>query len=232
MKNRNLPLLKGLLLLACGLGLFFQTNVARADVVKRPENLPPLLKQRFVLDGKFETGLSFGMEVASKFEQHYSPGLLFVYHFTEELAIGLLGRFDIAKDKDLKQAVLSKSTDITKELSNTTKFVFDGIGFFQYNPMYGKFNLGSELSFNYNLYIELGAGIVSTNKTVLGGDADGTTKSGTTPVYVWAVGFRYWIIDNLVVRLGLRDYLFSESVDGKGQMNDYMFGDFGVNFIF
>lgn len=116
----------------------------------------------------------------------------------------------------------------TDEFANDNQLRYGGFALARFAPIYGKFNLASEVSVHFQAYLLGGAGVASVHRESVNLCADpGTTTCQTyqqsdaiKPVGEIGGGFRFYLGRTWSLRAEVRGYLFSSSYKQANDLTD------------
>jgi outer membrane beta-barrel protein len=188
--------------------------------------------------GRFEVGANFGFSMLAKLVDHYNLNVSAGYNFMDALAAELRVGYAITQHTGLATDISEKFFAQSKtavpnatDLTDLWEMNFNAIVGLRWQPVYGKLGLMAELPVHFQFYLWVGGGVAmlsrtsvvicnregknpETNKNAclqfLQGE-DGTSPSRVGPLVSLAVGFRFFLTDNHVVRFEFRDWSWIDS---------------------
>jgi outer membrane beta-barrel protein len=195
------------------------------------EGSPPqnVVQNRFFLKSeRFEITPSLGYVPNNPFVKRYVGGVMFAYHFTEELATEATVMYapDLGED-DLKQL-----TSTLVQIANDTgegafqqpldKMVLGATFNVRWAPVYGKLNLIGEGVLNFDFYGTAGLGLLSSQQyyATYGDETDPVelqdVGSIAHPNVNLGVGFNFFLSSSVALKIDGRSYLY---IDKKPDYN-------------
>ncbi len=190
----------------------------------------------FNVEGRFEAGANVGLSMLSRLVDHYNLNVSAGYNFMDSLAVELRvgyaisGHTGLADDIAKKFFVQSKTAIPTaSDLSDLWEMKFNAVIGLRWQPIYGKLGLMAELPVHFQFYVWLGGGVAMLDRTsVVICNQEGLVKNPETgknenqcvaylkdskvsPLVSIAAGFRFFLTNNHVVRLEVRDWSWIDS---------------------
>jgi outer membrane beta-barrel protein len=170
------------------------------------------VQQQYVIKAqRFEIMPYFTFTQNDQFVSHDGPGLALNYYFTQVLAFGLNGNwygslnsdsdFNFQNRRAARVAVPLNDYQFSADLNAT------------YVPMYGKFAAFGDFIFNYDAFLEGGAGIIRTEPiAVIDPDNRKFTWNNLVQFDV-GIGLRIFFTRWLAAVLEVRDLLFFDRIE-------------------
>jgi outer membrane beta-barrel protein len=239
---------------------------ARAEeVIYGPDGAPTVVQRKLhTMSGRWELGLAFDVALNTALVDQYGGVVGLSYHPNESLDVGAEV---LAHRTALSQLALNvrgdlcggrpdpscrPKTPLKDEFANDNQLRLAAFGNARWAPIYGKFNLASELSVHFQAFLlgGVGAGAVHRESVNLCADPGATTcqnfqsKDQVRPVGEVGGGFRFYLGQRVSLRSEVRAYLFpstyKEANDltqpGSGNAKTYLAGIFtfnaGVSLVF
>ncbi|WP_373048452.1 outer membrane beta-barrel domain-containing protein [Vulgatibacter sp.] len=161
-------------------------------------------------------------QLNSKFTSHLGAGAQYLYHLHENFALQAQGMY----------FYVSEQTAFTEELINTGRqapqaataltLLWAATGGFEVTPIYGKFAFYEGSLASFGLVLSAGAGVGGTQIQLQGASGDnGATFGDTGMKFVGQVGagFRVRLNENFLVRLEVKDLVYTAKVDAINGCN-------------
>jgi outer membrane beta-barrel protein len=206
------------------------TKAGRASLA---DKIAPVSGNLWFKQGRFEITPNIGFSLGDAFFQKYAFGMKLTYHLLESFGIGVHGSYALATPGGSvsvckSDGCSSPTLDDLKEVPGKVSLLV-GLDL-SYSPFYGKVNVLAEKVLHFDTSIV--AGIDLVQYMAPGGDSTMTVGGHV------GLGERFFITPSVVLRLELRDYLYSGKTvlkDDQGQLmnkveNQLMF-DIGVSFF-
>jgi outer membrane beta-barrel protein len=201
-------------------------HAARAeDTIYGPDGAPTIVQRKLhTMTGRWEAGLAGGVALNTSLVDQYSLLFSLSYHPNEWLDLGadLLG--DYAQLSGLSYAIRA---DLRPRAKGTLKDEFANAGqlrggafaMARLAPIYGKFNLASEVSIHFQAYLLGGGGVgylhhESVNLCATAGTSQCTnfqTSDAVKPMAEFGGGFRFYLGERWSVRTEVRSLLFADA---------------------
>lgn len=190
----------------------------------------------FNVEGRFEVGVNFGLSMLSRLTDHYNLNASGAYNFMDSLALELRVGYAISGHTGLADDIADKffrlpksSVDKATDMSDLWEMKFNAIAGLRWQPIYGKLGLMAELPVHFQFYLWLGGGVgmleqrsvVVCNKEEMVQNPD-TGKnelrctdyysdSRVSPLVSIALGFRFFVTDNHILRFEIRDWAWIDT---------------------
>jgi outer membrane beta-barrel protein len=211
---------------------------ARAeDVVYGPDGAPTVVQHKLhTMTGHWEVGLAFNTALNTALVDQYGGLIDLSYHPNEWLDFGVEGLVNYTGLSTLANNVRAdlcrnppncrSSAQPKDEFANDNQMRFGGFGLARLAPIYGKFNLFSELAVHFQAYLLGGAGVLdvhreSVNLCAQSGTAACTayqTDDAIKPAGEFGGGFRFYIGQRWSLRAEVRAYLFGSSYKAQNDL--------------
>src|SRR5216110_793101 len=163
-----------LLLILCG-------AAARAEeVIYGPDGAPTVVQHKlYTMTGRFEVGLLFSTALNTALVDHYGGLVSLTWHPNEWLDFGAEGLFHFTRLSSLadniRENLLARTPSSNHctaapypgckdELANDNQLRAGGFGVARLSPIYGKFNLASEVKVHFQAFALGGAGVASIHR--------------------------------------------------------------------
>jgi outer membrane beta-barrel protein len=232
---------------------------ARAeDVIYGPDGAPTVVQRKlYGMTGRWELGLAFDVATNTALVDQLGGVLGVSYHPNESLDVGL--EF-LGHKTALSQLALNVRGDLCggraasgcrpksplkDEFANDNQLRLAGFANARWAPIYGKFNLASELSVHFQAFLLGGAGAGQVHRESINLCADSgsspcqnfQSRDQVRPAGQLGAGFRFYLGQRFSLRSEVRAYLFPSSYKerndltdpGSGKDNTYLAGIFTFN---
>ena len=208
---------------------------ARAEeVVYGPDGAPTVVQRKLhTMTGQWEAGLSFGIAMNTALVDQLGGILSLSYHPNEWLDLGgevLLNRASLSTlarntRADLRPRNLGQVRD---EMANDNQLRAGAFAVGRIAPIYGKFNLASELRVHFQAFLLGGAGAAQVHRESVNLCAEPGTGScqsfqqsdAVTGVGLVGGGFRFYFNQRWSLRTEVRGYLFRSSYKRGNDLTD------------
>lgn len=189
----------------------------------------------FNVEGRFEAGVNIGLSMLSRLTDHYNFNASAGYNFMDSLALELRVGYAYSAHTSLATDIATKflaqrSIATANDLTDLWEMKFNAIVGLRWQPIYGKLGLMAELPVHFQFYVWVGGGVAmmeresvvicneermvrnpDTNRNELKCQkSDGSSAylrdSKVGPLVSLAAGFRFFLTDNHVVRIEIRDW--------------------------
>jgi outer membrane beta-barrel protein len=261
--RRSRPeLLIPLLLIFCG-------AAARAeDVIYGPDGAPTVVQHKlYTMTSRWEVSLLFDAALNTALVDQLGGVLGVSYHPNEWLDVGVEGLFNrtalsslaLNVRADLRARTASSNhcssppyPGCKDEFANDNQMRFGGFGVARLSPIYGKFNLASEVKVHFQAFLLGGAGVAGIhresvnlcNQAGAGTCTDFQSSDATRFTGLVGGGFRFYLAQRFSLTTEVRGYFFSSSykeandltVPSTGNPKNYFAGiatfDAGISILF
>lgn len=207
-------------------------RLATEDVIYGPDGAPTVVQHKlYPIAGRFEVGLAFDVAVNTALIDQLGGVLGLSYHPTEWLDLGVEGLFNHAALSNLTLNVRAdlrarSAAQPKDEFANDNQMKAGGFGVVRFAPIYGKFDLASELKVHFQAFLVGGGGVISVHRESVNLCADpGTGACGnfqksdaTHGAGVIGGGFRFYFNQRFSLRTELRGYFFSSSYKAQNNL--------------
>ena len=236
---------------------------ARAEeVVYGPDGAPTVVQHKlYTMSGKWEASVLFDIALNTALVDQLGGVVSVTYHPNEWLDFGVEGLFNKTALSSLALNVRADlrtrtRTPLKDEFANDNQLRAGGFGVVRLSPIYGKFNLASEVKVHFQAFLLGGAGIASVHRESVNLCADAATTSpapactnfqqtdSTRVVGDIGGGFRFYFAQRWSLTTEVRGYFFPSSYKeandltqpGTGNPRSYIAGiatfDAGVSLLF
>jgi outer membrane beta-barrel protein len=213
------------------------------------------VENRFFLKSeRFELTPSIGYVPNDPFVKRYVGGVMFAYHFNEELATEATVMYapDLGEDdlKELTSTLVQIANDTSKgEFQQPLNKMILGATFdVRWAPVYGKLNLIGEKVLNFDFYGVAGLGLLSGQQYYATLDQSGKQDTVSLqdvgakahPNVNLGVGFNFFLSSSVALKIDGRSYLYIDKkpqydpdkpVDESRLYNTFL-ATFGLAFFF
>ena len=195
------------------------------EVVYGPDGAPTVVQHKlYTTSGRWEVGLNFDIAVNTALVDQLGGVLGVSYHPVEWLDVGgelllnhgALSNLALNVRADLRGRT---ATPLKDEFANDNQMRAGGFGVVRFAPIYGKFDLASELKIHFQAFLLGGAGVASVHRESVNLCADAGTSActnfqqsdATRGVGLVGAGFRFYFNQRFSLRTEVRGYFFSSS---------------------
>lgn len=183
---------------------------------------PPRAVQnrKFTLDGKLDIGIAGSASLKRHLTEHFGGALNLSYGIGEYFAVDLFAGGGMGRLTNLAHRVRDTANlrGTMTDLANAGALLGTAQLGVRFTPLYGKFNLASELPVHFNLYFVGGAGgamveynsILSCTQDIGTASRCDSFKSETAAsmAFNFGGGMRFFFTERLSARVEVRDVLF------------------------
>jgi len=230
MRRRLLPL-ELFLAACCGL---LAPGARAQDVIYGPDGAPTVVQRKLhTMTGRWEAGVAFDVAMNTALVDQVGGLLSVSYHPNEWLDVGgeaLLNRTSLSTLASNVRADLRPRTEgqVGDEFRNDNQLRWGGFGVARIAPIYGKFNLASELRVHFQAYVLGGGGAAQVHResiNLCSEPGTGTCQSfqqsdSVAPVGVAGVGFRFYLNQRWSLRSEVRGYFFRSAYKVQNDLTD------------
>ena len=197
-----------------------------------PALLPVLVDKRYGSKHLHQLSLNFSTAMASKFVEATGVYATYGYNFTDLLGVEVGGGFFAGRESSIMAEVRQNFPGQEPPLTDLYQLNWAVQADVVLVPLYGKMSLASEINPSYDLFI-LGGGGIAGLKRQIGESALGQSEKKISPMFNFGVGFRFYIVRWLGIRLELRDVFYPEgdSDPNKTGLTHNLLFQGGVQFI-
>ncbi|HUJ29595.1 MAG TPA: outer membrane beta-barrel domain-containing protein [Myxococcales bacterium] len=216
---------------ALALALLLSFAARAQDVVYGPDGAPTVVQHKlYPVSGRWEVGLAFDIAVNTALVDQLGGVLGISYHPNEWLDLGVEGLFNHTAPSNLTLNVRNAETqprsaaEPKDEFANDNQMRAGGFGVVRFAPIYGKFDLASELKVHFQAFLLGGAGVIAVHRESVNLCAQSTTAAPTVASCtsfeqsdathgsgLIGGGFRFYFNQRFSLRAELRGYFFSSS---------------------
>ncbi|MBS1152070.1 MAG: hypothetical protein H6Q89_3768 [Myxococcaceae bacterium] len=199
----------------------------------------------FNVEGRFEIGANVGLSMLSRLVDHYNFNVSAGYNFLDSLALELRVGYAYSSHTGLATDIADKFFRLTKtsvptatDLSDLWEMKFNAVVGLRWQPIYGKLGLMAELPVHFQFYLWVGGGVAMLDRqSVVVCNREGPVVNESTgrtetkcldylkdskvgPLVSLALGFRFFITNNHVIRLEIRDWSWLDTyLEGADRVN-------------
>ena len=230
------------------------------DTIYGPDGAPTVVQRKlFTMTGKWEVGLLGSVALNTALVDQYGGLLTAGFHPNEWLDLGVEVVVHRAVLSSLAQNVrldlrARTKTPLKDEFANDNQLRAGAFLAARFAPIYGKFNLASELKIHFQAYLLGGAGAAAVHResvnlcntpgTAVCDDSQYQSSDAVKPIGLVGGGFRFYLTQRWSVRTEARGYFFSSSYKegndltqpSTGTPHGYLAAiaalDVGVSFLF
>jgi outer membrane beta-barrel protein len=211
------------------------TGAARADsAVYGPDGAPTVVQHKLHrMTGLWEAGASFGVALNNSLVDQIGGLFSLSYHANEWLDVGVEALLNQTSLSALARNVRADQRprtagQVADEFSNDNQLRAGGFAVARVAPIYGKFNLASELPVHFQAFVLGGAGAAEIRRESVNLCADpGTgpcqafqTSDAVTGVGVVGAGLRFYLAQRWSLQTEVRGYLFRSSYKRGNDLTD------------
>ena len=211
------------LLAAC---LALAAAAARAqEVIYGPDGAPTVVQRKlYTMTGRWEAGAAFGIALNTALVDQLGGIVSLSYHPNEWLDVGAEALLNHASLSGLAQNARADLRprapgQVGDEMANDNQLRAGAFAVARVAPIYGKFNLASELRVHFQAFLLGGAGAAEVHRESVNLCADPGTgpcqnfqkSDAITGVGVVGAGFRFYVNQRWSLRTEVRGYLFRSS---------------------
>ena len=215
--------------------LAMAAGAARAQApIYGPDGAPTVVQRKlYSMTGRWEAGASFGVAMNTALVDQLGGLLSVSYHPNEWFDIGgevLLNHASLSSLAHNARADLRPRTagQVGDEMSNDNQLRAGAFAVARIAPIYGKFNLASELRVHFQAYLLGGAGAAQVHRESVNLCADPGTgpcqtfqqSDAVSGVGLVGGGFRFYFNQSWSVRTEVRGYLFRSSYKRGNDMTE------------
>jgi outer membrane beta-barrel protein len=214
---------------------------ARAEeVIYGPDGAPTVVQRKlYPMSSKWEVQLFFDTSLNNALIDQQGGLLAVTYHPNEWLDLGVEGIFNRTVLSGLAQNVRDNlcappftncrsHTPPKDEFANDNQMRAGGFGVVRLAPIYGKFDLASELKIHFQSFLLGGGGVASVHRESVNLCADTGTdqcknfqqSDATKPMGLVGAGFRFYVNQRWSLTTEVRGYLFSSSYKASNDLVD------------
>ena len=232
--------------LALAAALLCASAAHAEDVIYGPDGAPTVVQRKlYTMTGKWEAGLLFDVALNTALVDQLGGVVALTYHPNEWLDLGVEGLFNRtalsslalnvradlrARTPSSNQCKAAPYPGCKDEFANDNQLRAGAFGVVRLSPIYGKFDLASEVKIHFQAFVLGGGGVASVHRESVnlcahGGTDDCQTRdtSGAViasdfqqadavkPVGQVGGGFRFYFGQKLSLTTEVRGYFFSSS---------------------
>ena len=156
-------------------------------------------------------------QLNTKFTQHYGIGAQYAYHLHENFALQAQGTyFYVNGQTDFSEELITKGR-LAAQAATALTLQWASTAGFELTPLYGKFSFFEGTMGHFGLVLTGGAGVGGTRIQIQGesSGAGEPTFGDTGMKFVGQIGagFRVSLSENLLMRLEVKDLIYTAKVD-------------------
>jgi outer membrane beta-barrel protein len=183
-------------------------------------------RKTFLKAGRFELTPMGGFSTNDAFYRHWTVGARASYHLVDSLALEIGGAWN-AWQQELEPIGFLRRTQ-NAITDNATVYGYGDVGL-TFAPVYGKVSVLSNWIWHFDAFVSGGVGtVIDSNASVL---APGVLPA-LHPSFNVGVGARVFLLDWLVVRVGLRDYIYPQDRRSVSAVQTLLLFNVGVGIYF
>ena len=206
------------------------------DVVYGPDGAPTVVQRKlYPMTGKWEAGVLFDVALNTPLVNQFGGVLLLTYHGNEWLDLGVEGLLHATGFSSLvlgengirvtarsrtpapKGCSLEPYAGCRDEFANDSQLRAGGFGVVRLSPIYGKFDLASEVKIHFQAFVLGGAGVASVHRESVNLCAQSGTdacknfqqEDAVKPVGQVGGGFRFYLGQKWSLVTEVRGYFFA-----------------------
>jgi len=155
-------------------------------------------------------------QLNAKFTSHFGVGAQYLYHLHENFALQASGMFFYVNEQTEFTENLLNNAQQSPQAASALTLQWAATGGFEVTPIYGKFAWFDDTLASFGVVLSAGAGVGGTRVQVLpGGDENDPLFGDTGMKFVGQLGagFRIRLNEDLLIRLEVRDLIYTAKVD-------------------
>jgi outer membrane beta-barrel protein len=211
---------------------------ARASEADAFENkVPPISGQLYPKAGRLELTPGVSFSVNDPFYAKTFGSLKLTWHVTEFFSAGLTAAGGLSSPTGsttictANQGCAPASEEQLRQVPGKIEWMAGAEGAFA--PVYGKLNLAAELPVHFDLCVLAGADWITYQKAVdATAAALGPPGSASSIGGHLGLGMRFFFAGFMGLRFEVRDYLYSADVGSEKHLQNQLFLDLGLSFLF
>jgi outer membrane beta-barrel protein len=177
---------------------------ARQLVVARQDRIKSVQRKAFLKHKRWELTPCFAMSLNDAFYQRMGGGAAVSYHPVDGLGVEVQGIYLGTVQTDMVRYFQIANQALPK-VSNLKYYV---MGSLQWSPFYGKLSFVGDEIFSFDAYLLAGFGL-------------SFTETGTKFSSNVGIGFRYYLTSWMVLKLEVRDLIYTETFSLDAQRTEY-----------
>lgn len=214
------------------------------EAIYGPDGAPTVVQRKlYTVTGRWEAVALFDVALNTALVNQLGGVVGVAYHPNEWLDVGAEALLNYTALSTLARNVRTFSRARTPspnhcaaepfpgckdEFANDNQLRYGGFAVARFAPIYGKFNLASEVSVHFQAYLLGGAGIASVHRESVNLCADPGTATcqtyqrsdATRPAGEVGGGFRFYVGHRFSLRTEVRGYFFSSSYKQANDLTD------------
>lgn len=214
--------------------LLAATAARAGGAVYGPDGAPTVVQRKlYTMTGRWEAGLAFASAMNTALVTQLGALASLTYHPNEWFDLGVEGLFDDAGLSTLAQNVridlrARTATPHKDEFANDNQLRAGAFGVARLAPIYGKFNLASELGVHFQAFVLAGAGAASVHRESVNLCADPGTAAcqsfqqgdAVKGVGELGLGVRFYLGQRVSLRTEVRGYFFPSSYKSDNDLTN------------
>lgn len=154
-------------------------------------------------------------QLNSKFTSHFGAGAQYLYHLHENFALQAQGMYFYVNEKTAFSEELINTSQQDAQAATALTLQWAATGGFEVTPIYGKFAFFDDTLASFGIVLSAGAGVGGTRVQLQGGNGQDPTFGDTGMKFVGQLGagFRVRLNDSFLVRLEVKDLVYTAKVD-------------------
>jgi outer membrane beta-barrel protein len=156
-------------------------------------------------------------QLNTKFTKHFGLGAEYTYHLHENFALQAQGTYFYVNQETAFSAELIDRVHLAPQAAAALTLQWASTAGFELTPLYGKLAFFDGTMGHFGLVLTGGAGIGGTRIQLQGenGGANEATFGDTGMKFVGQIGagFRVYLTENLLMRLEVKDLIYTAKVD-------------------
>jgi outer membrane beta-barrel protein len=184
-------------------------------------------RKTFLKRNRFTLAPQGGVTTNDAFFRRWVLGGRGSYHLADSFALDIGGGYNLVNEELGPTRVLRKNEDAPAITDDARYFGYADVGA-TFSPIYGKFALFDDWVIHFDGFASGGVGAMFTsNESILG-----PGFPGMHPAMEVGVGTRIFLLDWLVIRADLRDYIYPQDRNQVSTLQNMLFLNIGVGFYF
>jgi len=154
-------------------------------------------------------------QMNAKFTSHLGAGAQYLYHLHENFALQAQGMYFYVNEQTSFSEELINTSSQAAQAATAITLQWAATGGFEVTPIYGKFAFFDDTLASFGIVLSAGAGVGGTRVQLQGGNDQAATFGDTGMKFVGQLGagFRVRLNDNFLVRLEVKDLVYTAKVD-------------------
>jgi outer membrane beta-barrel protein len=182
---------------------------AEATAARRSwEDIVVVPRRAFLKGRRVELAPFSAISISDTLIRHYAFGGDLTYYLTDVFSVGAEGQYFI-KERSERESLVGLQFNRAPTLN---KFVYSASLVFGYVPGYGKFGLFNKHIVHWDVTLNGGIGIISTEIIPINANKDASWVNYNVMPH-FAVSTRMFLTDWLALSIGIRDYIFLDKFE-------------------